>query len=218
MYMKEKTFQKLNYIWIAIFLILGLSVGIYNIFCSTPYYIMLAFASIAFLAIPPLAYKVFKLQAVPSLTFMVYTFSFLAFTIGMVFNGYKLLLFYDKFVHTLSGVFFGLIGIGCYYLLKPVKKIESMDYKMVTYFCISFALSIAVIWEIYEYAIHFILGTDPQHVLDTGVNDTMQDMIVCLIGALLLCIPIYLFYRKKKTDFFMGVFQSFFDANYKKNS
>ncbi len=48
------------------------------------------------------------------------------------------------------------------------------------------AAIIAIGWEIVEFVLDLILHNDPQHVLDTGVNDTMMDMIVCMVGALLL--------------------------------
>ena len=76
-------------------------------------------------------------------------------------------------------------------------------------FSVSFAMLIAVVWEIFEYAINLVLHNDPQKVLNTGVNDTMLDMIVCLIGALFLAICMYFYYQKGKKEFFMRTFEIF---------
>ena len=46
------------------------------------------------------------------------------------------------------------------------------------------SMAVAGLWEICEYGVHALTGRDVQHVLDTGVSDTMQDMIVCMIGTL----------------------------------
>jgi hypothetical protein len=44
---------------------------------------------------------------------------------------------------------------------------------------------LATMWEVYEYASSIIFNIDPQNNLTTGVNDTMQDIIVALIGTIL---------------------------------
>lgn len=209
----EKNFKTINKYFTVVFIVMGLGLGIYNLFYSTPYYVMLSFASILFLFVPNIIYKILKLKTVHILDFTIYLFCFLSFTIGMVFNGYSRIPQYDKFVHTLSGVFFALFGLGFYYVLKPIKKLERNDYALASYFSVSFSLSVAVIWEIYEYFIDFLLHTDPQRVLTTGINDTMIDMIVCLIGALIMWLSIYLYYKKNKTNYFMIVFENFFNIN-----
>lgn len=212
----EKMFKIINKYFIIIYIIMGVGLGVYNIFFSTPYYIMLGFASILFLFIPDIIYKVLKLKKVYILNFTIYLFCFLSFNIGMTLNGYSRIPQYDKLVHTLSGVFFALLGLGFYYVLKPIKKLERSDYSIVSFFSVMFSLSIAVIWEIYEYTIDFLLHTDPQRVSTTGINDTMIDMIVCFIGALIMWLSIYLYYRRNKINFFMSVFENFFNINIKK--
>ena len=72
---------------------------------------------------------------------------------------------------------------------------------------------ISVGWEIVEFVINLVLHNDPQHVLDTGVTDTMMDMIVCLIGSLIFWIPMYRYCRSKKGGLLMDVFESFRQTN-----
>ena len=48
----------------------------------------------------------------------------------------------------------------------------------------------AVLWEIFEYISDYIFDGNAQRVLETGINDTMQDMIAALLG-LLFCNSIY---------------------------
>lgn len=213
---RETTYRTLSRWFGAVYALIGIVTGIYNIFASTPYYVMLAFASILFLFLPALFYKLLRLEPIYALNFAVYLFCFIAFMIGMVFNAYHLVPYYDKFAHTLSGVFFGLLGIVFYYLLKPRKQIEKADCGAAAYSAVTFALSTAVIWEIIEYALSYLLGNDCQNVLTTGVNDTMQDMIVCLVGALVFLIPLLLYYLKGRKGLLMGIFEEFFNRNLKK--
>ena len=66
-----------------------------------------------------------------------------------------------------------------------------------------------------EFVLDLILHNDPQHVLDTGVHDTMMDMIVCMVGALLFWLPMHSYYTKGKCGLLMGVFESFCHSNSK---
>ena len=47
-------------------------------------------------------------------------------------------------------------------------------------------MAVAGLWEIGEYILSKITLRDMQNVASTGVADSMQDMIVCLLGTLLL--------------------------------
>ena len=55
-----------------------------------------------------------------------------------------------------------------------------------------------------------------QHVLTTGVHDTMQDMIVCLIGSLFVLFSVWRYYRKGKAGPIMRIFLDFYELNLKK--
>ena len=48
-----------------------------------------------------------------------YLYLFLVYGIGMIFNGYDRIPLYDKVMHTLTGVVFGLCGLIAFYFLKP---------------------------------------------------------------------------------------------------
>lgn len=211
---EKDIYKTINFIFCIFYAVWGLVLGIYNIFNSNLYYIMLAFASEFFIFIPPVMYKILKLKPVYKLSLLFNIFCFLAYMIGVAMALYHHLPLYDKFVHMLSGILFGLIGIVLYYILKPVKRIETSDYGHVTYTTISAALSSAVIWEIWEYISNLIFHTDPQNVLTTGINDTMGDMIACLLGSLILCVSVYFYYRRGKKSFTMSVFESFYNENF----
>ena len=103
-----------------------------------------------------------------------------------------------------------MMGVILYYWLKPGHKAEPVDCGRVCWFSVSFTMLVAVGWEIFEYAINLVLHNDPQKVAETGVNDTMLDMIVCLVGALCLLPSFFAYFRKGKTGFFMKLAESFF--------
>ena len=58
------------------------------------------------------------------------------------------------------------------------------------------SLSSACIWEIFEFSIDNLFNMNLQHNIDTGVIDTMKDIIACTTGAFISGLSYY-FYRKK---------------------
>ena len=103
-------------------------------------------------------------------------FIIMAHFMGVILNLYDKVLYFDKFVHF-------LFGIVCSYIVFSIINISNKYYKMIIVILITIFL--ATMWEVYEYIASIIFNIDPQNNLTTGVNDTMQDIIVALIGTLL---------------------------------
>ena len=120
-------------------------------------------------------------------------------------------------MHTLTGVRFGLCGLIAFYFLKPMQNgkivVCKEEFLLAAVFSAGIAAIIAICWEIVEFVLDLGLHNDPQHVLDTGVNDTMMDMIVCMVGALLFWLPLRSSYAKGTRGLLMGIFESFCHTN-----
>ena len=76
----------------------------------------------------------------------------------------------------------------------------------------SFAVTFGVIWEIFEFAMDQNFGTNMQK---NGLSDTMWDLIVDSVGALLTSIAAYFFVRNKERGVpgFQGLMKEFLDKN-----
>ena len=144
---------------------------------------------------------------------MIYIFFFMLYTLGLVLRFYCVVPYYDKVAHTLSGVFVSFLGLILFYLIKPNRKIEEIDFPLASVFTVAVSMAMACFWEICEYVLSLVVHNDPQMVAATGIQDTMLDMIVCTIGALLMLIPYYFYYKKKKVGFMMGGFQQMVQIN-----
>ncbi len=120
---------------------------------------------------------------------------------------------WDDLLHTLSGIIIGFIG---FIVIYKINHNYSMDISplLVALFSFTFAVSLGVIWEIMEFTADVFLGTANQKwdLPDTavligksyqgsGLRDTMSDLIVDSIGALVTSIITYFLYKneKKKT-------------------
>lgn len=215
---REYWYRKINPYLIGFYCAVNIGLGFYYVILSQPYFYLLAFCAPLFLLLPIIWNRIFSLYPVYEFHFIIYFFCFLLYTVGLVMQGYSYIPFYDKFAHTLSGVFFTLLGVIFFYLLKPKKEIKKSDFPLLSVFCLSFSIAIAGIWEIGEYLVGtFFPSLDPQQVSITGVNDTMQDIIVCVLGSFLFYLGLVISFRKGKPNFLLTGFDTFFHKNIAKD-
>lgn len=194
--------------FIIIYIIFALALSVFRLLAKDYYGFALSAISPLILLLPKLFYKLLHIPESFVATVFIYTFCILSFTIGMAFYGYKTIPYYDKAVHTLSGVFFAFLGYLTFYALKTPKKILPGDKYLSVYTAFATAESCAALWEIYEYVYSIITKTDPQGVIQSGVTDTMLDIIVCTAGAAVFCIILYLSYTKNRKILFESIINS----------
>ena len=143
--------------------------------------------SLGALAIPiamALFYRLTGLKVVHQIDFIILAFTLIAYPLGSCLDFYARFPGYDKLMHMLSGAFVSVLCILLYCALKPGHRIGRGDFALALLFTFFGSMAVAGLWELAEYAINLVTGRDVQHVLDTGVGDTMQDMLVCMIGTI----------------------------------
>lgn len=142
------------------------------------------------ITLPYILGKIFKIKIDNKLKFIYILFVFCAHFLGATVELYNKISWYDKLCHTLSGV---LTSYGALLMLTIIKNcsIKNKCFNIIYMICIT--LAVASLWEIFEYSSNILFGGDAQKVVETGVNDTMQDIIVAFIGSLFVCL-IYGFY------------------------
>jgi hypothetical protein len=121
-------------------------------------------------------------------------FLFSSLILGDFLAFYTRFWWWDKVLHTLSGFLIGLLGFFIIYSLRYSQKIK-MSPSMTILFSFTFSMGIAALWEILEFTIDSFFGTNMQR---SGLVDTMLDMIVAGIGAIIFSFLgfIYLKYGK----------------------
>lgn len=130
--------------------------------------------------------KIFKIKINEGINFIYILFIFMAHFLGVTCELYNKIYWFDKFTHFLSGIVSGFAAI---FILVKLKKNKNLFFDIL--FIISFSMMIAGIWEIFEYLSSYYFHLDPQRVALTGVSDTMGDMIVAFLGAILVSISYY---------------------------
>ena len=211
---REARFAKINRIFLACYDLFSTVLIVVYAIRKDGYHLGI---SIGTLAIPPalaLFYKITGLKRVHQLDFLILAFTFLAYPLGSCLDFYRILPGFDKVAHTLSGVFVSVLCLVLYYFLKPTHKIETRDAALAMVFTFLGSMAVAGLWEIAEYLISLVVGLDLQRVAATGVADSMQDMIVCMIGTL-VTLPFVHRLCHGKADPLTGAVSAFVELNLK---
>lgn len=160
--------------------------------------------------IPSILEKKFSLEIPYALNIMYLVFLYCAITLGEVGDFYYRVPHWDTILHTLSGVMLGFFGFMVIDILNRDKNTSvNLSPVFVSVFAFCFAVSLGLIWEIYEYSFDGILGLNMQKFrLEDGteligrsaLSDTMDDIIVDALGALAASLYgfIHLKVRQKK--------------------
>lgn len=141
--------------------------------------------------------------SIPTNIFFVFAlFLFCAIYLGEVRDFYYKVPHWDTILHTFSGAMLGALGVSVLCLLNRTDKIPLvLSPLFVAVFSFCFAVSVGVIWEIYEFTADAILNTNMQKfALENGellvgraaLMDTMKDLIVDCIGALVMSVVGYI--------------------------
>lgn len=137
--------------------------------------------------------KLYKMDE--NLIFIYYVFLILALVLGSILGFYHKIWWFDLLCHFISGFLTSLIG----FILLKNNKLASKKYKWFGFiFILMFSVSIAAIWEYFEFTID-LFGGDTQHALETGVRDTMEDMLIATLAGIISSIY-YLYYLKKSKE------------------
>ena len=85
------------------------------------------------------------------------------------------------------------------YLLILFNKYDKNSIGFNVLYMFAITLMVAACWEIFEFTADSLLGGNAQRVIETGVKDTMKDMICALSGCALVVIDyIYEYLNKSK--------------------
>ena len=115
-------------------------------------------------------------------------FVFAALFLGEIQSYYVRIWWWDIALHTSSGLLMGILGFLLVYVLNESENIDiHMLPRFVALFAFLFAVAVGALWEIFEFAMDQIVGTNMQKPMlgdPSGLTDTMWDMIVNTLGAL----------------------------------
>jgi len=193
---------------ISIILQLILLVGLFAAIWSGQWGTTATTAAIILLTLTPLIMKrrlgVFIL---PEFELMAITFIFAALFLGEIQGYYARYWWWDIALHTSSGSLLGIIGFLLVHILNEQEEIDiHMKPAFVAFFAFLFAVGLGTIWEIFEFSMDQFFGLNMQKAMfgdPSGLTDTMWDLIVDTLGAIVISIMGYGYLKKAGNTSFL---------------
>ena len=144
-------------------------------------------------------------------------FVFSALYLGEIQGFYARFWWWDIVLHTSAGLLMGILGFLLVYVINESKRVHiNLTPGFIAFFAFTFALAIGSIWEIFEFAMDQLAGTNMQKPFlndPSGLTDTMWDMIVNAIGAFVISFMGYGYLKRKKNFFMRDWIRSFISKN-----
>lgn len=163
---------------------------------------------------PNILEKRFRVYLPSSFQIAITLFIFAAQYLGELHGFYDKIWWWDIMLHSISGFILGIVGFMFVYLLnQQYDKNVNLSPFFIVLFAFCFAVTIGVIWEFYEFGMDRIFGFNMQkfrNPWDDGLVDTMTDLIVDSIGAVIVSIFGYFYIKQKQDLFFTKLFASWF--------
>lgn len=191
--------KKWNSLFISLLLLLNTGFLLHLILSGNQSRILVTLSLYLTVWIPSLVRHYFKIKLPNYMELTYLLFLFFAQFLGSVVGLYSTIYWFDSFTHFVSGMLTAVLAVA---VLFWFHKYDDKSILFNIFFMIAFSLMIAALWEFFEFSSDQFLGGDTQKVLTTGVSDTMKDMIVAFLGAIL--VSIYYGYEKccHKKQFF----------------
>lgn len=151
---------------------------------------------IVVLIYPKLFLKKRRIEMPSSLYLLYVIFLFCAIFLGEVRNFYHVVPHWDTILHTFSGGMIAALGFSFISLLNDEENTHlKLTPFFVAFFAFNFAITMGVVWEVYEFIADGVLLTNMQKfaladgsllVGRTALMDTMEDLMVDGIGAFVI--------------------------------
>ncbi|MBD3248417.1 hypothetical protein GF336_00040 [Candidatus Woesearchaeota archaeon] len=159
--------------------------------------------------IPLIVEKKYKIHLPVEFTFGIIVFIYLSLFLGSVRKYYIYFWWWDGLLHTGSGITLGFAGFIILYMLYRSRKMKANPFWFAL-FSFFFAIGIGALWEIFEFGMDQIFGMNMQ---ETGLVDTMWDLIVDSLGALLVAVVGFFYFKYERESLFSRLLNKFIKSN-----
>lgn len=126
----------------------------------------------------------------PEFQLLAIVFVFAALFLGEVHGFYERFWWWDLVLHASSGLLLGLLAFLLVYVLNEHRGNRlNLSPPFVALFAVAFAMAGGMLWEIFEFAVDQAFGSHMQKPTPqdpSGLADTMWDLVVDALGALLM--------------------------------
>ena len=197
-----KLTKKINYILLIVVSCIVFYLGLNYIENKEVMKLLITITIIPAMLIPYFLNRVLTYKITNGTITLYFLFIIASTIFGSLFNFYQIVSSFDKTLHFVTGILSSMLGI---IILINFKKYDNKNIKFNIIFLAAITSMVALLWEVFEYISDIVFSGNAQRVLETGVNDTMLDMISSLLGFLIF-ILIYIIENKTKIKFIISNF------------
>ena len=157
---------------------------------------------IALTLVPAFLFRRYRVIIPPEFQLISALFVFLSLFLGSALDCYYHFWWWDLVLHTASGFLLGIIGFITLYVLNQTDRLPpEMKPAFRCFFGFTFAVTLGVLWEIYEFAMDRFWPAFDMQSTGTRVVDTMKDLIVDTIGAMVVALMGYGYLKSGRYSF-----------------
>lgn len=176
--------------------------------------VFLTLAVIALTVVPAYVLRRSRIHVPPEFQLIAALFVFLSLFLGSAGDFYYEYWWWDVVLHTGSGFLFGIVGwIVMFLLLQSDRLPRTTGPALLSVFGVCFAVTLGVVWEIFEFAVDLRWPHINMMSHETGVHDTMHDLILDLIGAVIVGVIGYAYTRRGRFSFAVDAVRRFMHRN-----
>jgi len=174
---------------------------------KSDYVLMLVQCALGLLVLflPSLLERRLRVEVPDAIEIMYFVFLYAAIYLGEVRSFYYRIPNWDLILHTFSGLMLGALGFSVVNLLNRNRSVAiELSPAFVALFAFLFSVSVGALWEVYEFSVDGLLRTNMQKFAQESgellsgreaLRDTMEDLIVDMLGA--CCIAVLGFFSLK---------------------
>ena len=173
------------------------------------------FVMMVVIFIPRILNRMVHIKVPMAMDIIFVAFCFGTMILGDVADLYGKIPWWDKMQHGISGV---LLGILAYEIINTFNKVDGKEIRFpplfVAIWMVCFALAVGAFWEIWEYVTDGLFGFNSQQYLSTrgtfdnsvplvgheALKDTMQDLMLDLLGSGVIAIVSFFLLRKQRKN------------------
>jgi len=181
-------------IWLAYFMQFLIFISIIiSLFTQEFFYTLAAAVALIITFLPAMIRRRWKITLPWTLNLLI-VISLYLYAVGLVFGLYgEWYPFYDKFGHFLGSIVVAFLGFASVIIVDKYSDLN-LNKRHIILFIIVFTMAIGSFWEIFEFFFDQLLSRGSQ----SGLDDTMYDMIFNFFGASLIAIITNINFRYMK--------------------
>jgi len=157
--------------------------------------------------LPLLLGRRFQVKIPPEFELLAILFVFASLFLGEVHDYYTRYWWWDLVLHASAGLLLGILGFLLVYVLNEKDDVHvNLTPGFMGFFAFTFAMAFGALWEIFEFTMDQMFGMQMQKPMfadPSGLTDTMWDLIIDGVGAMIIAVLGYGYLRTREQDSFL---------------